>query len=183
MLGLVLAAGDATRMPNKCMLSTPEGRPLFMDAVMWFHNAMMSPVVVCKPDSVVAQYCDTHGIAFMFQYGSKGVVDAIKSGLNDFVVAFGDCYGYRDLDIPIRNHATVINESIEGLDGWCRGRWVYRDLPKEQSFSGAFHCDAWRPTGNCLMTEFNRHGIVPFYTKGVQDCGTPEGYKKIWRRS
>lgn len=183
MLGLILAAGEATRMPNKCMLATPEGHPLFMDAVMWFHNMMIPPVVVCKPESVVAQYCFNHGITCEYQYGSKGVVDAIKTGLNDVVVAFGDCYGYKSLNLPTRNHATVINLNIEGLDGWCEGRWVYRDQPKDVSFSGAFHCDAWRPTGDCLMTEFNRHGVIPQISVGVQDCGTPEGYMKIWQRS
>ena len=185
MIGVCLAAGDATRMPNKLMLHTPAKLPLVMDSIKYLYRFTKEIVVVVKPDGAVHRYL--HGSArrlrFVFQERATGVVKAISAVEAECIlVAFGDCYGYQNLAFCKENHATVMYGLIPGLDGWDGNGWVDRTSLPPRPFSGAFHSTRWEPA-DTLMNTFNHCEIMPQITNGVKDCGTPEGYAKLWSSS
>lgn len=183
--GVVLAAGDATRMPNKLMLHTPTG-PLIMDAVKYAMKHCPYVVVVTKEDSIVESYLKQtrFKLDIRFQTHPTGVVDAISiAESKDILVVFGDCYGYEWLPAIRQNAATVKMGEMAGLDGFGGKKWVARHRPRKHSFVGGFRCSNWNPSSKDLMTEFNAHRIEPQEVKTlIQDCGTPKGYVKLWQR-
>ncbi len=187
MIGVVLAAGDATRMPNKLMLHTPRRQPLLYDAIEYTMRQCSYVVVVTKKDSIVETYLRqlTFKLDIRFQDHATGVVDAISiANSKRVLVAFGDCYGYAGLPDVLTNRATVVKGRELGMDGWDGKNWVTRSVrSRTHSFIGAFCCDKWNPSSDNLIREFNAHGIEPQVTlSNIQDCGTPEGYLKIWQR-
>jgi hypothetical protein len=189
MIGVVLAAGDATRMPNKLMLHTPRNHPLLYGALEYVMRQCSYVVVVTKKDSIVETYLKQlrFKLDIRFQTHANGVVDAISiANSKRVLVAFGDCYGYDMLPNVYTNHATVVKGRETGMDGWdaINSKWVTRSArSRSHSFIGAFCCPRWNPSSGNLIKEFNDHSIVPQVTMtDIQDCGTPEGYLKIWQR-
>lgn len=185
--GIVLAAGDATRMPNKLMLHTPRRKPLVYDAIEYAMRQCSYVVVVTKKDSIVESYLKQlrYKLDIRFQTRPTGVIDAISiAEASDILVTFGDCYGYEWLPPVMSNSATVKDGAIPGMDGFGTRKWLSRkDKGIKQSFVGAFRCDAWHPSTNDLMAEFNDHSIKPQLVRTyIQDCGTPEGYLDLWRQ-
>jgi hypothetical protein len=186
--GIVLAAGDATRMPNKLMLHTPRRQPLVYDAIEYCMKQCSYVVVVTKKDSIVESYLRglRYKLDIRFQTRPTGVVDAISiGGSKDILVAFGDCYGYERLVPVLSNSATVVAGHEEvGLDGHNGKKWMKRTSVRiTHSFVGAFRCDHWSPKTDDLMAEFNAHGIKPQVVNTyIKDCGTPEGYLDLWQR-
>jgi hypothetical protein len=192
MLGVVLAAGDATRMPNKLMLVAPDYNALIINSIKYcLRHCDLVDVVIKDGESALEHYLlmcypDYRRLRIRRQAAATGVVDAISlaSSNEDLLVAFGDCYGYQNLPLPGTNQATCISRQVGGLDGFkcVPGTWVTRDLTKDFSFSGAFRVDTWQPKSKSLMNVFNDHNIAPILCDGVQDCGTPGGYLKTWQQ-
>lgn len=186
-VGIVLAAGEATRMPNKLMLATPSQRPLIMGAIEYAMRCCGYVIVVTRKDSIVEAYLRRipYKLDIRFQSRPTGVVDAISiAKANDILVTFGDCYGYDRLPSPLPNHATVVSGSLPGIDGWDGEKWVTRSSrSRAYSFVGAFRCDSWKDCSSDLMYEFNRHNIKPqVVNTNIVDCGTQEGYLKLWQQ-
>jgi hypothetical protein len=186
MIGVVLAAGEATRMPNKLMLHTPNRTPLILEAIHYTMRHSDYVIVVTRKDTVVETYLKQlrYKLDIRFQTHPSGVVDAISiAESSDILVTFGDCYGYEWLPEVKPNSATVKNGSLDQMDGFGGRKWVARNRPRKQSFIGAFRCDHWYPSTNDLMFEFNDHGIEPQVVNTfIQDCGTPGGYERLWQR-
>jgi hypothetical protein len=189
MLGVVLAAGDATRMPNKLLLAAPDHSAIIVDSIEYcLRNCYYVDVIIKEGETalehyLLACYPSFSRLRIRRQNTATGVVDAISlaSSNTDLLVAFGDCYGYRSLPLPGRNQATCMTGAYEGLDGWKNGTWATRYMERQVSFSGSFTIDLWQPRSKSLMHEFEAHGISPLICNGVQDCGTPEGYLKVWQ--
>jgi hypothetical protein len=179
---VVLAAGAATRMPNKLMLHAGRG-PLILDSIHYAMRSASYVVVVVQPDSIVEAYVRQlpYKLDIRPQTHPAGVIDAISiANSKRIVVAFGDCFGYDSIPVLSPGVATIKEQKIAGLDGHNGKKWVKRGRHKT-SFIGAFTCDNWNPSSDCLMTEFNAHSIMPRLVHGpIFDCGTPEGYLKLW---
>jgi hypothetical protein len=174
-------------MPNKLMLHGPNGKPLILNAIEYTMRHCPYVVIVTKKDSIVETYLRQlrYKLDIRLQMHSTGVVDAISiAEATDILVTFGDCYGYDWLPFPDRNSATVKAGALSGMDGFGTRKWLRRsDKGIKQSFVGAFRCDAWYPSTQDLMFEFNDHSIKPQEVKSlIQDCGTPKGYESIWQR-
>ena len=187
MIGVVLAAGEATRMPNKLMLHAPNGKPLILNAIEYTMRYSAYVVVVTRKDTIVETYLKQlrYKLDIRFQTHASGVIDAISiAEASDILVTFGDCYGYDWLPPVMSNSATVKPGAISEMDGFGTRKWLRRkDEGIKKSFVGAFRCDAWHPSTNDLVFEFNDHNIKPQEVKTlIQDCGTPKGYEGIWQR-
>ena len=193
MLGVVLAAGDATRMPNKLMLMAPNHNAIIVDSIEYCLRHCDYVDVIIKDHEtalehyLLACYPDYRRLRIRRQKIATGAVDAINcaSSTKNLLVAFGDCYGYQNLPVPGPNQATCIAGSVPGLDGYRQDSksWVNRDIDRCYSFSGSFRVDDWGSGLSSLMHRFNKLKVTPLVCpQCVQDCGTPEGYLKIWQQ-
>lgn len=182
MKAIILAAGDATRMPNKLMLSTPAGLPLICDSIAYAKKYTDDVVLVVKPNSLLHRIAPRLGAQTVTQQHPAGVVDAISTvNARRILVLFGDCYGYRRLPEILENHATVVEGPVPQLDGYDCG-WEDRITNPKLSFVGGFRTDGWDPCfKGSLMEIFNVLHIKPqLVDTRIVDCGTPKGYESIW---
>lgn len=105
MRGIVLAAGAASRMPNKLMLYTAEGKPLIcsaIDQMLKVDSYLSEIVVVVSPGSVIVpfvRYAYRNSIRggylkFVLQPTPGGVIEALKFAAGesdeDMLIMCGD---------------------------------------------------------------------------------------------
>lgn len=87
MIGIVLAAGNATRLPNKLLLPMHNCRPLILSSVEYLRANNVEEIrVVVSQDSAVEPflrryYGDKHRIRCITQTMPKGVVNGILTGI------------------------------------------------------------------------------------------------------
>jgi uncharacterized protein CbrC (UPF0167 family) len=172
------------------MLHTPMLRPLYWDAVAYCLTYCEEVCIVCRPDGDVersySRLFKHPRVRIVHQERPTGVVNGISTvGRECILVAFGDCYGYEWIPCPHPNTATVLPSRVNGLDGWSKGHWVGRcDEAITHSFIGAARFSDFAPEHKELVPLFNAHKLTPFVVSGgICDCGTPEGYSKIWSSS
>lgn len=87
MIGVVLAAGDATRLPNKLLLPTHECRPMILSGIEYLRRNKVEEIrVVVPPDGAVKHflkryYTGNQSVRLITQVSPKGVFNAIKHGI------------------------------------------------------------------------------------------------------
>lgn len=203
MHGIVLAAGAATRMPNKGLLSLPDGTLVVESAIWLLHNWGCEAItVVVSRDSLVEDLLKAKGynnLRFERQDTPRGVPNAIGLGAHNVhdkddlhVVTFCDCV-YRGISLtPVGPHASVrrVDDDECQLDAWdpFKRRWVRRDeaQPDMPRFLGWLALSneqahaALAFTGSCVDF-FNVLAIPGAQTSDgfVMDVGTPQAYKRF----
>lgn len=105
-VGIVLAAGDSTRNPNKLLLpavhcESDRSFPMVTQALnwLWLKTNCDKVCLVVQEGSTVHLYAQMMrfvdgGLLLAYQRGAKGVVDAIQCGLEAFALAgvqFDEC--------------------------------------------------------------------------------------------
>lgn len=83
MIGILLAGGNATRLPNKVLLPQRDGRPVCFAGLDYLLRHGADPVhVVVPPSSVVVDVIAEHypdaNLNFIYQPEARGVGDAIN---------------------------------------------------------------------------------------------------------
>lgn len=87
MIGVILAAGNATRLPNKLLLPTRDYRPLILSSVEYLRTKKVREIrVVVAPNNAVELFLERyyrgkHNIRCLTQADPKGVIDAIMHGI------------------------------------------------------------------------------------------------------
>ena len=183
-LCVILAAGDATRMPNKMMLATPSGKPVIESSVALACRSGFVPTIVIKPRSVVQQYIGMRA-RYVTQETATGVIDAIKLAYTggDLYVLAGDNI-YPDMELMRRDYsfAQVRRVMNDQLDGWVPRRWVSRRSSPEFKYAG--YCFLKEPIkwGFDLIETFNLNDVRPISvpSDGWSDVGTEDTYKEMW---
>lgn len=97
MRGVILAAGDATRMGNKMFLPVKCGRqwvPLINYQIEWLADKGIEDVtILVKDDSPLPYYFSGHRVKFLFQEG-EGLLSAIRSVSRLFPAVVLACDNY-----------------------------------------------------------------------------------------
>jgi len=83
MIGILLAGGNATRLPNKVLLPQRDGRPVIFSGLDYLLRHHADPVhVVVPPSSVIVDVIAAHypeaNLNFVYQPEASGVGDAIN---------------------------------------------------------------------------------------------------------
>lgn len=187
MHAIVLAAGDATRLPNKPLLTTRSGKPLIQSSIDFakqFTNDIS--VVLRSPETPAARYVDKYNTNCrqVYQTRPSGVVDAIRIGINDdldSLILFADCFYSNGWPEPHKNHASVSRCGHDELDGWSGENWVDRACRPQLKFCGWIRTDRDITQHDMLLQNMNAAGIRPYAVEEpIHDLGTPDAYRGHW---
>lgn len=204
-VGIVLAGGLATRLPNKVLLPMKDMRPAIFSSIELFKRSKVSNiVVVIPPNSVIP---DVLGNDFMYviQDEARGVPDAIEKAKNGWASAMGDIDVHFHVSCAdnVYHSEEIIDEKQLTADAAASVRllppFVVRHLsrysPKRKQFVTAA-ADAHAPCVAGVMSFYgpafvpevdtvrwlNAMKAKPFaYAGPWWDIGTVETYAAYWR--
>ena len=129
--GLLLAAGEASRMPNKPLLPQANGQLVIESGLHFLNHNCDDITVVENGTRIISKALTISGwsLQYKVQDDATGVMDAIRCGVQgmtgEVVIAFCDnIYDFEER-VPDRYCASI--RKVEGeLDGYT-DKWVYRD--------------------------------------------------------
>ncbi len=174
-LGLVLAAGAATRFNHKLMLHTPDAKPLVCSAISVAQRYCDVVKVLVRPGPVMTYL---KGRVQLVEQRHGEMMDGIRQVFDgDTTVYFGDCWYPRNFNLDL-GEATVWH-GHDQLDGFANGAWVPRGEPHLYDFLGAVRSCVY-PTQNSIVDYLNAIKAVPKFFNGVIDVGVPGQYERLW---
>lgn len=189
--GLVLAAGESARLPNKVLLPIADGRIAVESAIEFcWRNGVSRVVVVMSPTSCLAPVLAMrrHNVLFVVQSEPLGPVDAMRCAADfcydEVLVTFGDNV-YDLVETPVYSDGTRASvrkvPDVTNLDGWddSTNTWKCRSENFSHAFAGwvtTHKRDLW---GHCSFVDWLTRAKAEVYiSAGYQwaDIGTPESY-------
>lgn len=199
--GIMLAAGESTRLPNKALLPIAGGMPCIMSGLgLLKRSGAQRITIVISPDSCIPQvlkglYDDS--LEYVVQPKALGVPDALSQlkGISDddtLMVTFCDNVFVEEECIPwgICPSAAVreMSPSNHQLDGWTKVNkcWVLRTYYTPLKLAGWYVIKG----EHLLMVESPESSIVflnsieaeaMFINHPWWDIGTMNSYKEYWR--
>ena len=182
MHGIVLAAGSATRMPNKALMPIAGGR-LAIESSLEFLRGLNTTVVVSK-DSLIPHVLKMRGwkhLQYAVQPEPKGVVDAIKRVEFELAcVTFCDNVYSMFEPRPHSPVATIRCSPNTDLD-WHDGRqWCSRPKPESAlAFAGWCVVQQHMLVRESLIECFNICNVQPqLVEEPWWDIGTTSEYER-----
>lgn len=193
MIGIMLAGGLATRLPNKPLLPTKDGSPVCLSGLDYLkrHNVSHT-VIVVPPNSplvdVIEHFRPGQKYSYVYQPEAKGVGDAInlvKASVRAMIVVADNVYP----------EAEVVNEVecvvIRRVPAWRRPHLVGADGQRLDRGGSSFMPfslttpwvvgpgKSWDPDGWPSLAGIKQ---VEREADGWWDIGTPELYAAYWRQ-
>jgi len=203
--GIVLAGGEATRLPNKPLLPLVSGKPAITSSIdLCLRSGAKTTVVVVPPQSVIPMVLKSHGydnLIYALQRVPVGVVNAIRlgieavSGVDRFIVSFCDNVFPDDEVVPdlaADAYASIREQpgaQAIHLDRFLAGIWVDRKNPhlEAQCLAGWYVLPRRWPmeaTSTLSSVEFlntmKAQGVV-MPKDGWYDIGTVDSYYAYWK--
>ena len=184
MLGVVLAAGESKRMPNKALLPIEGGRPAITSAIDFLHRHGLPVMVVVSPDSAIPLVLDAMypRLRYVVQQAACGPLHAMRLVPRESRMVFTFCdniyTGQLDTRSPI---ATVRDSDNPELDRYYKG-WVPRGSCGV-AFAGYIVCDPHHldVPGDTLLEWLNAIKAEPVRKDDEwHDLGTLSSYKEYW---
>jgi len=151
--GIVLAAGEATRFPNKLLLPIAHDRIVIESAINWLKAVTKHITVVVPLGDVLREVLTArgHDLHYVTQPVARGVPDAIQlcAGYvrDHALVTFGDNVYDWETVRAYETYGTVRKyEHDADMDGWCGPYgWVERGHPdKTLTFAGHMLLSRWQ---------------------------------------
>lgn len=190
MQAIVLAAGEASRLPNKPLLPIAYGKVAIESALEFAVRCTgADPIVVDSPARVVSDVLAMRGwtITTVVQPEPLGVPDAISRGAAaivdvDLLVLF--CDNIYDTCKPnVQRGVSTLMLDNDALDGWDH-KWIPRCRGRKQRIAGYYMLnrdEAMLGTpGESSVDFLNRIGAkpVPLRCESWHDIGTVISYKE-----
>jgi len=194
MHGILLAAGAATRLPNKALMPIGDGKIAIESGLsLLAYNGCHPITIVVGPHSHIPSILEMRGwrlpLSFAVQSSPTGCMDAIRAAnpKKRFCVAFCDnVYDYTER-IPDEPCVSVRQVDNSQLDWWDpsaeggRGRWKARPKPASAlAFAGwAVMGPGMLQYGGPLVSVFNACGVKATLRadSSWRDIGTSEQYQ------
>ncbi len=190
MLGVILAAGKATRLPNKPLLPIA-GRKIAIESALEFCQARCSgTVIVDSPNKIVTDVCHTRGWVFdtVVQPQPLGVPDAIATAEmfyseETYLITFCDNI-YPQQENVIIGHASTRLLDRKQLDGCMNGHWVSRAYNPPDKLAGWYVLNSQQAQCGLPYESsidfLNRCCVVPKLCDDNDwfDVGTIESYRE-----
>ena len=193
MLGIMLAAGKATRLPNKALLPVKDG--IAIESGLRFLTRNCDDVVVVEsPNMVISNVLDMRGWDFdsIIQAEPTGPQNAIQDVVDcleypRYLVAFCDnIYTENEFhNVDVGNYASVRECDNDELDGYEDGQWISRENNPGLKFGGWLCFESWGTgghMGNSMLGCMNANGFQPVIRhEPWWDIGTIKSYKEYLR--
>ena len=207
-LGIVLAAGESTRLPGKVLLPTRKG-PVVQSAIdLCRRSGCLNTITVISrkewdDEGVLFNYLNSGVERMCPQDAARGVIDAIRCATRDIVwpdeylVTFGDnVYDERETAdaLDCASVRRVEAPNADQLDGWeewpLKGAWADRGRLPQLKFAGWLHLSREKlerlvAASDFLIPAMNAARVRPHVVERMQwwDIGLPEAYSHYWRTS
>lgn len=185
-IGVVLAAGRASRLPNKPLLPAEGGIVIESGIQMLMRSRVDRIICVVSPDSLLPLVLKQRGhrLTYRYQYTANGVLDALgcarTEGATRYLVTFCDnVFCSRENAVcDAGDYVAVRAGSSDSLDGWNGERWVERGEPMTHVLAGWYSIKACNlPAGGSVLAWLNVIHAKPALCKGDWfDVGTQKGY-------
>jgi len=202
--GIVLAGGQATRLPNKPLLPLKNGKPVITSGIDLLLRSDINDIrVIVPPDSVIPSILDyaysSARLKYVVQHTALGVPIAISQMLPDNLFDFEDkivvvycdnVYGHnvKITDVKRIGHTVIeITDLIKSksLSRYFRGRWM--DVQEGNSCVAGWMVldrDAiqWAHHYQSTIDFLNHVEAEPIHIDDDSwwDIGTVEAYKEYW---
>lgn len=195
-LGVVLAAGNSTRLPHKCLLPDREGRPVMMQAIDFSFLFAEECAAVVQPVSAERDWISSQEYAgVILTARPTGLCTALTVALeieaSEYLVTFGDNIydGLSNNEVPVVGTASVRNIDNSELDGYDFGKWQYRETYPIHKLAGWICCYRKQletiARATSLIGGMNAADIKPHYCDPSLewwDIGTYDSYAAYLRR-
>jgi len=206
--GIVLAAGDATRLPNKPLLPLKNRKPAITSGIdLLIRSGIEHIIVIVPPKSaipyVLFELYDQRPFCIIEQHQALGVPLAISHilpevefGKDDTAIitycdnVYGDTFQLGDMPLRRRAHTVIaVSDSNKAkyLSKYSDGKWLTRDHHELYCVAGNMILDkkAIEMCHHFTTTEqlLNYFEAQPIYIedKGWWDIGTPSTYAAYWK--
>jgi hypothetical protein len=203
---IILAAGAASRLPNKTLLPTRDMVPIISTLITHFeHNGIKEITVVITPGSILREYLNIEHPSVMIAYQEQlhGTVDAIRCGWMGtdipvkapvFVACADNLFPYGEgLPIVTENTAPMAQvreitwrELCKDLDGYQEGAWIhrmYRYAENHLCLAGWLFLNTMPSECSAsfidLLNEVDANAVA-FTGEGWWDLGTTQAYRSYW---
>lgn len=209
-LGIVLAAGESRRLPNKALLPLRDGRPAIMSAIDMVLGIpdIAHVVIVVSPGSIIPKIVkalyptiNTNNMEFVTQLQPKGVMDALGCVIRGMtcavpytraIVTFCDNVypknDFIDIDGPSVSTRQVSSTELDFFDNET-GLWTSREKSsnaRREAIAGWYLLPI-----DCLLQCGYRDNFLDYLNwieatpisraaKGWHDIGTLAAYHKYW---
>lgn len=194
--GLMLAAGESSRLPNKALLPLRNQKPVITSGIdMLLRSGCHVIVVVLSPESLLSRILRAlypqHNFIFRYQDVPTGVGGALAAAkeacapFDDVVVTFCDnVFDEREAARGTAPCASVRRISGRELDGHLQGMWLHRDQNPLQKLAGWYilnpdHLDTTIMDSIDFLNSIQASAVnmdYPWY-----DIGTLDAYQEYWR--
>lgn len=201
-IGVVLAGGAASRLPNKPLLPMKDLRPVLFSSIDLFKRSHIDDVTIIVPpgslipDIIRAHY--QHDLNFVMQPDLTGVPHAARLAVeqrklpDDTMVVVTMCdniFAFNERIQPLPNSAVVrriTDFRSQHLAKKCNGHWV-ASSPSPYCFAGWMTTDIGRlkkVEPNTTTLDFLNSNAMTgqeIQTGGWWDIGVLETYTAYWR--
>jgi hypothetical protein len=204
-VGIVLAGGLATRLPNKALLPLHSGRPVISSGIDYLMRSELKVIVVVPPGSVLVDILSTmypKMLSFVQQDEPKGVPDALGTGAK-----LAEAAGYHRVVAACCDNVFPEAESYPDK-AINNGSWQQvRDCPPWQAMHLSRYTGEWQerathgssvagwlsmPAG-AATSGLGRLSMIEFLTDlevqphdetvpGWYDLGVADAYARYWRQ-
>lgn len=194
-LGIVLAGGDATRLPNKALLPLRNGLPMITSAIELCvrNNCTGAPLMIVRPDSLILSVLHTwqYNVCYREQIEPRGLIDAIRIATRscvpgeEYLITFCDNYYDRNELIPAtaKPPCVAVRDVKEGHGkdlGTYRGKTIAGWLLLDQS--------SLRTVSDCCLNTKLEDWLETMDAQSIEmssnlewwDLGTKETYQNYW---
>lgn len=195
MIGILLAGGAATRLPNKPLLPQRNGKPVCLSGLDYlFRHGVEYVNVVVPPSSVIVDVIASHyhseKLNFIYQAEPSGVGDAINLALQDdsLIVAADNIYPREEVfKLPKRFNRTVA--VLRQVEAWRIPHLVRMGLngnltrsgPGVLALTSPWYVSKYFHFSSEGWPDFNEGSFIELPSAGWWDIGTPETYSAYWR--
>lgn len=190
---IVLAAGEATRLPNKILLPIPDRKIAIESSILFARGSYCDEIIIVhNGEELLPKILKARGhgnnLKYVSQLRPDGVCAAIARGANsatlsEAVILFADnIYPHWEVAQWDKHPIASVRGVTGDLDGWDGSRWLHRQ--------GALKLAGWvtLPTAVAKLAEgpfvdfLNGISCEPLLRKAENwhDIGTLDSYTKVW---
>lgn len=195
MIGVLLAGGAATRLPNKPLLPMRDGRPVCLSGIEYLRRHAVDHIIVVTPpnsplvDVITSFVKNPDKIHFVYQQEPTGVGDAINLArdgvqVRSMIVMADNIYPQEE------TFKVVSGVAVRKVAAWKRPHLVRADgtsyLTRDASCVTPYSLTTpWVLGPGKLSSEgwpsLVGHKQIVCAEEGWWDIGTPELYAAYWR--
>lgn len=185
--GIVLAAGLATRMPNKALLPLHDGRPAIFSGIRYLQRSLVESITVVYRDEAVRNVVASHGpkgIQFIRDRSAQGPIASLRlalvAGVDALVVMCDNVYPAHE-KAPMLDGSWVVVRNVEDSS---KQNLLKTESGLSLTTPWLIHHDDFLALEGIESTAEMLKAIefleIERHQDGWRDIGTPYSFERYW---